>query len=116
RQTSADRIEAIEARPVPDGRPLPGAATSASRGSALGLAPGRVATERIGLVLPTSMCSSQIARLAASRLNDSSVGLRHGIDRFVALAHSEGCGFGGGTMYDTLQRTFRGYATHPNVA
>ena len=45
-----------------------------------------------------------------------SVGLRHGIDRFVALAHSEGCGFGGGSVYDTLQRTFRGYATHPNVA
>ncbi len=62
------------------------------------------------------MCSSQIARLAAARLNDSSVGLRHGIDRFVALAHSEGCGFGGGSTYDTLQRTFRGYATHPNVA
>ena len=112
RQTSAARIEAIEARPVPDGQPLPVAATGASAGSA----PARVATERIGLVLPTSMCSSQIARLAAARLNDSSVGLRHGIDRFVALAHSEGCGFGGGSTYDTLQRTFRGYATHPNVA
>jgi altronate dehydratase len=106
------RIEAIEARPVPDGQPLPVAATGASAGSA----PARIATERIGLVLPTSMCSSQIARLAASRLNDSSVGLRHGIDRYVALAHSEGCGFGGGSTYDTLQRTFRGYATHPNVA
>ena len=112
RQTSAARIEAIEARPVPDGQPLPVAATGASAGSA----PARIATERIGLVLPTSMCSSQIARLAAARLNDSSVGLRHGIDRFVALAHSEGCGFGGGSTYDTLQRTFRGYATHPNVA
>ena len=112
RQTSAARIEAIEARPVPDGQPLPVAATAASAGSA----PARIATERIGLVLPTSMCSSQIARLAAARLNDSSVGLRHGIDRFVALAHSEGCGFGGGSTYDTLQRTFRGYATHPNVA
>ena len=97
---------------MPDGQPLPVAATGASAGSA----PARVATERIGLVLPTSMCSSQIARLAAARLNDSSVGLRHGIDRFVALAHSEGCGFGGGSTYDTLQRSFRGYATHPNVA
>jgi altronate dehydratase len=112
RQTSADRIAAIEARPVPDGQPLPVAAAAAAHGAA----PTRAATERIGLVLPTSMCSSQIARLAAARLNDSSVGLRHGIDRFVALAHSEGCGFGGGSTYDTLQRTFRGYATHPNVA
>jgi altronate dehydratase len=112
RQTNPDRIAAIEARPVPDGRPLPVASTSAAPGAAR----LRVATERIGLVLPTSMCSSQIARLAAARLNDSSVGLRHGIDRFVALAHSEGCGFGGGSTYDTLQRSFRGYATHPNVA
>ena len=112
RQTSADQIAAIEARPVPDGQPLPVPAASGPAGAA----PARVATERIGLVLPTSMCSSQIARLAALRLNDSSVGLRHGIDRFVALAHSEGCGFGGGSTYDTLQRTFRGYATHPNVA
>jgi altronate dehydratase len=112
RQTSADRIAAIEARPVPDGRPLPVAASSAAPGAP----PARAVTERIGLVLPTSMCSSQIARLAAARLNDSSVGLRHGIDRFVGLAHSEGCGFGGGAMYDTLQRAFRGYATHPNVA
>ncbi|MEO5819111.1 MAG: UxaA family hydrolase, partial [Vicinamibacteraceae bacterium] len=112
RQTSPDRIAAIEARPVPDGQPL---AVPAARARA-GAAPSGVATERVGLVLPTSMCSSQIARLAALRLNDSSVGLRHGIDRFVALAHSEGCGFGGGSTYDTLQRTFRGYATHPNVA
>ncbi len=112
RQTSADRIAAIEARPVPDGQPLPVSASTAAPGAA----PARAVTERIGLVLPTSMCSSQIARLAAMRLNDSSVGLRHGIDRFVGLAHSEGCGFGGGSVYDTLQRTFRGYATHPNVA
>ena len=112
RQTSADRIAAIEARPVPDGQPLPVAATAAAAGAA----PARLATERVGLVLPTSMCSSQIARLAAARLNDSSVGGRHGIDRYVALAHSEGCGFGGGSTYDTLQRSFRGYATHPNVA
>ena len=112
RQTNPDRIAAIEARPVPDGRPLPVAASTAAPGAP----PARAVTERIGLVLPTSMCSSQIARLAAARLNDSSVGLRHGIDRFVALAHSEGCGFGGGSTYDTLQRSFRGYATHPNVA
>ena len=112
RQTSPERIAAIEARPVPDGEPLPVPAATAAPGTA----PARVATERVGLVLPTSMCSSQIARLAAARLNDSSVGPRHGIDRFVALAHSEGCGFGGGSTYDTLQRTFRGYATHPNVA
>jgi altronate dehydratase len=34
----------------------------------------------------------------------------------VALAHTEGCGFGGETMYGVLHRSYRGYATHPNVA
>jgi len=33
----------------------------------------------------------------------------------VALTHTEGCGFGGETMYHLLQRTYRGYAMHPNV-
>lgn len=112
RQTSAAGIAGIEARPEPDGRPLPVPAAAAHAGTPV----ADVATERVGLVLPTSMCSSQIARLAAARLDDTSVGRRHGIDRFVSLAHSEGCGFGGGSTYDTLQRTFRGYATHPNVA
>ena len=111
RQTGSANLAAIEARPAPDGHPLRVKAST----SAWGEAPARVATDRVGLVLPTSMCSSQIARLAAARLNDSSVGERHGIDRFVALAHSEGCGFGGGSVYDALQRSFRGYATHPNV-
>eukprot|EP01035_Chromulina_nebulosa_P052254 gene52255-71257_t len=55
------------------------------------------------------MCSAQIARLAAGV---HAVGLT----RFLALAHSEGCGFGGESMYHTLHRTYRGYATHPNVA
>ncbi|MEQ1806428.1 MAG: iron chelate uptake ABC transporter family permease subunit, partial [Burkholderiaceae bacterium] len=30
--------------------------------------------ERIGLVLPTSMCSAQIARLAAARMNETGLG------------------------------------------
>jgi altronate dehydratase len=112
RQTSATRIAAIEARPVPDGQPLP---VAAARPGGMPARP-RAITDRIGLVLPTSMCSSQIARLAAERLNASDIGHRHGVARFVALPHSEGCGFGGGSTYDTLQRSFRGYATHPNVA
>ena len=74
------------------------------------------ATEQIGLILPTSMCAAQIARLAANRLNQSGAGRGSGIDRYVSLAHSEGCGFGGETMYRLLHRTYRGYATHPNVA
>jgi altronate dehydratase len=62
------------------------------------------------------MCAAQIARMAADRMNAKGLARTHGIDRFVALAHSEGCGFGGETMHQTLHRTYRGYATHPNVA
>jgi len=75
----------------------------------------RVATERIGLVLPTSMCSAQIARLAAERMTARGLAAGFGFDRLVALTHSEGCGFGGESMYQLLHRTYRGYATHPNV-
>lgn len=76
---------------------------------------GRFATERIGLVLPTSLCATQIARLATDRLNAQQIGRAAGVTRFVTFTHTEGCGFGGETMYQLLQRTYRGYLTHPNV-
>ncbi|HEX2861889.1 MAG TPA: UxaA family hydrolase, partial [Lacunisphaera sp.] len=124
RQTDASQLAAIRARPAPDSRPLPTIGGIAAAGPAgAGTAPGsatpvtpRLATERVGLVLPTSMCSAQIARLAAARMNEAGLGRAQGLDRFIALAHSEGCGFGGETMYHTLYRTYLGYATHPNVA
>ncbi len=124
RQTDTSQIATIRARPAPDGKPLATVAGVGDPGSfearpeaALHLFPigARFATERVGLVLPTSMCSAQIARMAAAWMNESGLGRAAGIDRFVALAHSEGCGFGGETMYQTLYRTYRGYATHPNV-
>ena len=62
------------------------------------------------------MCAAQIARMASNRLNQLQFGRTQGIDRYVSLAHSEGCGFGGESMYKLLHRTYRGYATHPNVA
>ena len=112
RQTDSTRVAAIRARPAPDGQPL-----RASRPTAADAAPERRANrERIGLVLPTSMCSAQIARLAAERMNAKGLALALGFTRFLALTHSEGCGFGGESMYQLLLRTYRGYATHPNVA
>jgi hypothetical protein len=70
----------------------------------------------VGLVLPTSLCSTQIARMAAERLNARAAGRTAGITRFLGFTHTEGCGFGGETMYELLHRTYRGYLTHPNVA
>lgn len=53
-----------------------------------------VSSNRIGLVMPTSLCSGQVARLIANRLNtikDSDTALGR-VDRYVALVHTEGCG------------------------
>ncbi len=121
RQTDTTRLAEIRARPAPDGKPLVAQPDPKARDDghhALPLFPNgeRFGTERVGLVMPTSMCSAQIARMAADRMNATGLAGRLGLDRFVALAHSEGCGFGGETMYHLLHRTYRGYATHPNVA
>lgn len=121
RQTDAANVAAIRARAVPDGRALVVAFDrQATRAEvpplSASLVDGRFATERIGLVLPTSMCSAQIARLSAERMNARGLAPKFGFSRFLALAHSEGCGFGGESMYHLLHRTYRGYATHPNVA
>lgn len=118
RQTDTSRLPALRARLAPDGVPL-----SLAPSAPLDAVPLTVfqtefgpATERVGLVLPTSLCAAQIARLAADRLNEKQLGRDHGVTRFVALAHTEGCGFGGETMHQLLHRTYRGYVTHPNVA
>jgi altronate dehydratase len=119
RQTDNSHLDELRARTAPDGRPLPLAAAGAPPRDFTFTAwrTGNTwATERVGLVLPTSMCAAQIARLAADRLNEKQVGRAQGLARYVALAHTEGCGFGGETMYQLLYRTYRGYVTHPNVA
>ncbi|MEJ1971264.1 MAG: UxaA family hydrolase [Lacunisphaera sp.] len=116
RQTDTSRLGELQARHAPDGRPLPLVPAPAERKSAPHFPAWRRgdawATDRIGLIVPTSMCSSQIARLAAERLNAQTPTT---FARFVALPHTEGCGFGGASMHALLHRTYRGYATHPNV-
>ncbi len=125
RQTDDTHVAAIRSRHAPDGRPLKvepdvpaGSPRKARPEVALQLFQNgaRFATGRVGLVLPTSMCSAQIARLAAERMNAAGLATGLGLERFVALTHSEGCGFGGESLYHLLHRTYRGYATHPNVA
>ncbi len=126
RQTDASRVEALRARPVPGGEPLPLVAleregmererpVSFSAFHAEG-ACVPAAIDRIGLILPTSLCASQIARLAAERLNAGALRDAAGISRYVALPHTEGCGFGGQAQYRLLTRSYRGYVTHPSVA
>jgi altronate dehydratase len=121
RQTDTSKLESLRARIAPDGVPLiksPTRLATAPQVPTLQVfANGNAwATERIGLVLPTSLCAAQIARLAAERMNAGPLGRAAGLSRFVGLTHTEGCGFGGESMHKLLHRTYRGYITHPNVA
>ena len=108
RQTDTSKLEVLRTRPVPDGKPLVSAHLPQPRPV--------ITTERVALILPTSMCSTQIARLAVDRLNRSELAGQLGVSRFVTFAHTEGCGFGGETMYRLLERTYLGYLSHPNVS
>jgi altronate dehydratase len=120
-QTNDSHLAELGRRVLPDGVPLRHATGVTSAG---GTAPllevfcteTGFATERVALVLPNSLCSSQISRLAANRMNEKQIGRAHGISRFVALAHTEACGSSGAALFRTLARTYRGYITHPNVA
>jgi altronate dehydratase len=127
RQRDTSRLAEIKARPIPDGR----ARLQADPGSEQRRAPmsaqvptvdayttsaGRLATERVGLVVPTSLCSTQIARLSAERVAAEQAGREAGFSRVTALVHTEGCGFGGEEVARMLLRTYLGYVQHPNVA
>jgi altronate dehydratase len=105
-QTGPGHIDEVLGREKPTGRPL--------RAKALGDAPrlAAVTREQVGLLLPTSLCASQVARGIAQQLNGGTAGL----DRFVALPHTEGCGVGGGISEQIYLRTMAGYLVHPFVS
>jgi altronate dehydratase len=69
--------------------------------------------ERVALVLPTSLCSGQIASLIAEKLNASPA---KPFTRAIALPHTEGCGNSAGESEKLFMRTMAGYLTHPLVA
>ena len=73
-------------------------------------------TDQVGLILPTSLCSGQIAQMIAHRCNERRIGEKQGISRFVALPHTEGCGVSGGRSEEIYTRTMIGHLTHPTVA
>ena len=73
-------------------------------------------TDQVGLILPTSLCSGQIAQMIAHRCNEREIGKEQGISRFVALPHTEGCGVSGGRSEEIYTRTMIGHLTHPTVA
>jgi altronate dehydratase len=70
-------------------------------------------TDRVALVLPTSLCSGQIASLIAEKLNAHA---DKPFTRAIALPHTEGCGNSAGESEKLFLRTMAGYLTHPLVA
>ncbi|MEM7533647.1 MAG: UxaA family hydrolase [Chloroflexota bacterium] len=69
----------------------------------------------IGLILPTSLCSGQIARLAATNLNEQNLDTELPINRFATLVHTEGCGVAFASTREIYAETMVGYASHPLV-
>lgn len=90
---------------------------------------GKIVTDQIGLVLPTSICSGQIARLITDKLNawldskyvaeggkvDHKGDLKFGVSKFVCLPHTEGCGSSGGAGEYMYRRTILGHLLNPVV-
>ena len=76
---------------------------------------GSHTTDQIGLILPTSLCSSQIARLITQDLNAGRDLSGTSISRFETLPHTEGCGVSGGPTRELYLRTMLGHLAHPIV-
>ncbi len=93
----------------PDGFPLACKPRPAALSLPLELRQPAATANRIRLIIPTSLCAGQIARMIADRLN-SNLTVAEG--RYVALPHTEGCGVSGEAI-DILEQTIAGYAVHP---
>ncbi|MEW9670120.1 UxaA family hydrolase [Ammoniphilus sp. 3BR4] len=112
RQTDASRLETLLQAAKPTGEPI------AVRTDGVALSnPIRItrASDSIGLILPTSLCSGQVANKIAQRLNKQGIGQPEHLSQFVALAHTEGCGNSAGPSEQLYARTMVGYITHPLV-
>ena len=110
-QTDTSQLEELLAAPVPEGRPSP---VQPEVGPAVSFPMLDGAIDQVGLVLPTSLCAGQIARMCAERLNARQVGREQGLSRFVALVHTEGCGLSSSGATEQMHlRTMMGYAAHP---
>ncbi|MEJ8566237.1 UxaA family hydrolase [Elongatibacter sediminis] len=77
---------------------------------------GKVGTRNFLGVITSVNCSGTVANQIAARLNASqAVAESDHIDGVVPLVHGTGCGMRAeGEGFETLRRTLRGYAAHPN--
>ena len=116
KQTGSEDLDRLENEKEPDGEPLPvksGVPNVEFSFEALKSGRGPV-VEQVGLVMPTSLCSSQISRRIAHRLNEKDA-TQGKVTRFVALPHTEGCGVSAGSAEAIYSRTVLGHLASPSV-
>jgi len=119
RQNDGSLLDSLLNAPQPTGEPIPIRRDTAEAAVHARFAftrdQNRLASDQIGLILPTSLCSGQVANMIARRLNHQGLG-QPDLSRFVALAHTEGCGISDGRQEQRIfSRTMIGYITHPSV-
>jgi len=117
RQSDGSKLAALDTAPRPSGVPVKIAShrCSDARFRAWRVKKG-YAIERVGLIVPTSLCSGQIAARIAAQLNEARGRREGGISRYVALVHTEGCGASSGDNEKLYLRTLAAYLVHPCVA
>jgi altronate dehydratase len=110
-QTDASRLDHFRTLEAPGGKPIP-------VDTSLACVPANLCNDNlrtIGLILPTSLCSGQIALRIAAELNQHHAGAT-AVSRFVSLPHTEGCGASTGENEDHFLRTVVGHLLHPMVS
>ena len=116
KQTDDEYLNSLENSPEPEGEPLPvKAGVPEVEFSFEAIKSGRgPVLDQIALVMPTSLCSGQISRRIANRLNERDA-TQGRITRFVALPHTEGCGVSAGSAETIYSRTVLGHLASPTV-
>merc|ERR1719265_837689 len=75
---------------------------------------GMKSSRSVALVLPTSLCSGQVAVKIADALQSEAESL--GFQSVVALPHTEGCGTSTSELQDNIFRNVMvGHLLHPSV-
>ncbi len=116
KQTSGENLERIQNVPEPGGEPLPVREHAPDVEFSFEALKGErgLVSDQVGLVMPTSLCSGQIARRIANRLNEQGA-TQDKVTRFVALPHTEGCGVSAGSAESIYSRTVLGHLANPAV-
>ncbi len=114
-EDGSSRLDELAHAPEPTNMPIEVRAEPGPAAPFDAIKTGRgTVTDQVGLVLPTSLCSGQIARMVTERLNATGLGRDLGLSRFVTLVHTEGCGVGMEGR-DVGVDTLMGYLLHPLV-